>query len=162
MARVMALQALFEADKRTHTPADVLKRIIDESNVLEEAISYLQRMSEPRAIDAVEKVAKNIRLSDPYAREIVEGVTENLAKIDSLIRTYAKEFPIQQLSAVDRNVLRVAIWETLFDNKNPSKVIINEAVEIAKIFGTETSSKFVNGVLGSVLSAEAERKLEIN
>src|SRR5262249_13890322 len=119
MARVMALQALFEADKRTHKPIDVLTRIIDESEVLEEASAYLQRMSEPRAVDAVDKVSKNVKLADPYAREIIEGVTKNLEKIDSLIRTYAREFPIQQLSAVDRNILRVAIWETLFDNKNP-------------------------------------------
>lgn len=158
MARVIALQALFEADKRTHKPIDVLQRILDESAVLEEATSYLQRMSEPRAIDAVEKVSKNIKMSEAYSREILEGISENLEKIDSLIRRYATEFPIQQLSAVDRNVLRVAIWETLFDNKTPSKVAINEAVEIAKTFGTEASSKFVNGVLGSVLAAEAERK----
>lgn len=153
MARVIALQALFEADKRNHKPLDVLGRIISESEVLEEATSYLQRMSEPRAIDAVEKVSKNIKLAEPYSREILEGISENLEKIDSLIRTYAREFPIQQLSAVDRNVLRVAIWETLFDNKTPSKVAINEAVEIARTFGTEASSRFVNGVLGSVLAA---------
>ena len=158
MARVIALQALFEADKRTHKPADVLARIVKESEVLEEATAYLQRMSEPRAIDAVEKVSKNIRLAEPYSREILEGIAENLEKIDSLIKRYAREFPIQQLSAVDRNVMRVAIWETLFDNKTPSKVAIDEAVEIAKTFGTEASSRFVNGVLGSILSAEAERK----
>ena len=153
MARVIALQALFEADKRNHKPIDVLQRILTESEVLEEATSYLQRMSEPRAIDAVEKVSKNIKLAEPYSREILEGISENLEKIDSLIKTYAREFPIQQLSAVDRNVLRVAIWETLFDNKTPSKVAINEAVEIARTFGTEASSRFVNGVLGSVLAA---------
>ncbi len=158
MARVIALQALFEADKRTHKPLDVLQRIVDESAVLEDAMSYLQRMSEPRAVDAIEKVSRNIKMSEAYSREILEGISENLEKIDSLIKRYAREFPIQQLSGVDRNILRVAIWETLFDNKNPSKVVINEAVEIAKTFGTEASSKFVNGVLGSVLSAEAERK----
>ncbi len=158
MARVIALQALFEADKRNHASVDVLKRIISESEVLDEAISYLQRISEPKAVDAVEKVSKNMKLAEPYSREILEGVAENLEKIDSLIKTYAREFPIQQLSAVDRNVLRVAIWETLFDNKIPSKVAINEAVEIARTFGTEASSRFVNGVLGSVLSAQADRQ----
>ncbi len=158
MARVIALQALFEADKRNHKPIEVLQRILNESEVLEEATSYLQRMSEPRAIDAVEKVSKNIKLAEPYSREILEGISENLEKIDALIRTYAREFPIQQLSAVDRNVLRVAIWETLFDNKTPSKVAINEAVEIARTFGTEASSRFVNGVLGSVLAASATDK----
>jgi N utilization substance protein B len=153
LARILAFQALFEADKTQHAAKSVLDRIMADSCVLEEAISYLQRLSEGRTAEALEKHIKNIRLAEPYARELVENVTKEMNKIDSRIEKYAVEFPVQQLSAVDRNILRLAIWETLFDNKTPPKAAINEAVEIAKAYGTEASSKFVNGVLGSILAA---------
>jgi N utilization substance protein B len=105
---------------------------------------------------ALEKQVKQIRLAEPYARELVEGVLSDKSKIDRKISQYAPEFPVQQLSAIDRNVLRVAIWETLFNNGTPSKVVINEAVEIAKAFGTEASSRFINGVLGSLLEEKSQ------
>ena len=89
-----------------------------------------------------------------YARELVEGVFGNLEQIDDLISTYAPSWPVNQLAAVDRNVLRVAIFEIISDVETPPKVAINEAVELAKGFGSESSPKFVNGVLGSVLIAQ--------
>jgi N utilization substance protein B len=83
-------------------------------------------------------------------------VVEHQEEIDGNIQRFAPTWPVEQLSAIDRNILRLAISEILFDNRVIIKVAINEAVELAKKFGSENSSKFVNGVLGSI-SALAER-----
>jgi len=83
---------------------------------------------------------------------IVKGVVENLSKIDPIIITAAPEWPIDQIPIIDRNVLRIGIYELLFGNKEevPPKVAINEAIELGKTFGGESSGKFVNGVLGTI------------
>ena len=86
----------------------------------------------------------------------LEQVVEHQEEIDGNIHRFAPTWPVEQLSAIDRNILRLAISEILFDNRVIIKVAINEAVELAKKFGSESSSKFVNGVLGSI-SALAER-----
>ena len=91
-----------------------------------------------------------------FVRELVSGVIRNREKIDQHIQSFAPVWPIEQMAVIDRNILRLAIFEVLFDNKVPVKVAINEAVELAKRFGSESSAKFVNGVLGSV-SALASR-----
>ncbi len=88
-----------------------------------------------------------------YAREIVDGVLGRLGEIDTMISALAPNWPIDQLASVDRNVLRVAIFEIISGVDTPPKVAVNEAVELAKTFGSESSPKFVNGVLGSVLAA---------
>jgi N utilization substance protein B len=85
-----------------------------------------------------------------FARELVSGVIENKDEIDSVIRKLAPAWPLEQMAAVDRNILRLAIYELLPNNKVPVKVAINEAVELAKAFGGDSSSKFINGVLSSV------------
>ncbi len=85
-----------------------------------------------------------------FVRELVLGVIKDREKIDGIIREFAPAWPIDQISLVDRNILRLAIYEILLDNRVPVKVAINEAVELAKKFGGDNSSKFVNGVLGSV------------
>jgi N utilization substance protein B len=85
-----------------------------------------------------------------HAREFVGGVMANRERIDQTIRETAPAWPLEQVAAIDRNILRLAIYEILIDNKVPMRAAINEAVELAKEFGGETSPKFVNGVLGSV------------
>jgi N utilization substance protein B len=87
-----------------------------------------------------------------FARSLVKGVCDNLEKLDQIIHTSAPERPISQLSLVDRNVLRMGLFELLYENRNevPPKVAINEAIELAKNFGGASSGKFVNGVLGTV------------
>jgi N utilization substance protein B len=85
-----------------------------------------------------------------FVRELITGVIQSKEEIDRNIQTFAPAWPIDQLPVVDRNILRLAIFEILFDNKVPVKVAINEAVELAKLFGGDNSSRFVNGVLGSV------------
>ena len=156
LARVLALQALFEADKANHNAISVFDRTMAELVILEDASSYLQRLSEGRLVDALEKQIKNVKQAEPYARELIEGVGLEMRNIDQTINDYAKEFPVQQLPAIERNILRVAIWESMFQKQTPPKVAIDEAVEIAKAFGSDASAKFINGVLGSLM-AEANR-----
>jgi len=129
-ARVLALQALYEIDSVGHEAGEVVTRLLANEALPEE--------------DAA------------FTRELVSGVIQNKEKIDQNIRRFAPVWPIEQIPVIDRNILRLAIFELLFDNKAPVKVAINEAVELAKKFGSDSSPKFVNGVLGSV-SALANR-----
>jgi N utilization substance protein B len=130
-ARVTALQALYEIDSVGREPASVIDRLAAEAELAEDNAAF--------------------------ARELVTGVTSRLADLDASIRKYAPAWPVDQIAVIDRNILRLAIFEILFDNKVPVKVAVSEAVELAKAFGSETSGKFVNGVLGSV-SAHAGRE----
>lgn len=95
---------------------------------------------------------------DQFARDLIKGVLENKKKIDEIIAKTAPEWPLEQVSLVDRNILRLGIYELLFGKREevPPKVAINEAIELAKSFGGETSGKFVNGVLGTIYRAIGE------
>lgn len=95
-----------------------------------------------------------------FTESLIRGVLSNLEGIDELIRKYAPEWPIEQITIVDRNILRIGIYELKFNQEIPSKVAINEAIEIAKTFGGESSGKFVNGVLGAIYK-EMQEKGEI-
>jgi N utilization substance protein B len=90
-----------------------------------------------------------------YSRLIVDGVIHDIESIDRAIGEFAPLFPLNQLAAIDRNILRIAIWEILYkpQDKIPFKAAVNEAVELAKLFGSDTSAKFINGVLGSIISS---------
>lgn len=87
-----------------------------------------------------------------FVWQIITGVALNISKIDEIIEKAAPEWPIQQITIVDRNILRIGLYELLFEDKEevPPKVAINEAIELAKTFGGENSGAFVNGVLGTV------------
>jgi len=85
-----------------------------------------------------------------FVKCIINGVIKNEAEIDKYITKYATEWPLDQITIVDRNILRIGVYELVFDQDIPSKVAINEAIEIAKTFGGESSGKFVNGVLGAI------------
>jgi len=87
-----------------------------------------------------------------YASELVIGVYDHLADIDVHIQSAAREWPLQQMARIDKNILRLAIYEILFNNTVPAKAAINEAVELAKQFGSDTSSRFINGVLGTIFN----------
>lgn len=97
---------------------------------------------------------------DGFAKHLVDGVIKNHQEIDDQIRKYATEWPLEQITVVDRNILRIGIFELKFDPEIPSKVAINEAIEVAKTFGGESSGKFVNGVLGAIYK-EMEAKGQI-
>ncbi len=123
-ARIAALQALFESDSSEHDPETSLLWLAQEQMLPKPALSY--------------------------AQDLIRGVIENKSQIDSLIETHAPNWPVEQLSAIDRNILRLAIFEILMENKVPLKAAINEAVELAKAFGSYNSSKFINGVLRAI------------
>ncbi len=125
-ARIIALQALYELDCSSHQPDEALARLLDEKPLPDDAAAF--------------------------ARSLMNGVLKNRKDIDDIIRRFAPAFPVEQIASIDRNILRLAIFEILFDNRVPVKAAINEAVELAKSFGSDTSQRFVNGVLGSVAS----------
>ena len=101
-----------------------------------------------------------------FAQKLVMGVIEHHTDIDPLIIKYAPEWPLDQITVIDRNILRLGIYEMLHDQEIPARVAINEAIELAKAYGGPSSSKFVNGVLGSIYKdradslAEKEERLE--
>lgn len=91
------------------------------------------------------------KISPQYVQELVEGAEDNKETIDELLAEYLKGWKIDRLSKVDREVLRLAAYEMIYRNDVPPKVVVNEAIELAKHFGTEESGKFVNGVLGKMI-----------
>jgi N utilization substance protein B len=95
-----------------------------------------------------------------FVRETIKSILEHSEEIDNYIRRYATEWPLEQITIVDRNVLRIGIYELLYSANIPPRVAINEAIEIAKAFGGESSGKFINGVLGAIYKdmPEAERE----
>ncbi|MDO8531523.1 MAG: transcription antitermination factor NusB [Dehalococcoidia bacterium] len=129
-ARVLAFQVLFEVDCTRHDVESVLQHVLEDAKM------------EP--------------LLEEFAQRLARGVRARQREIDGIIQRLAPAWPVGQLAPVDRNILRVALFEILFDNETPPKAAINEAVEIAKLFGGEASPKFVNGVLGSLM-AEREK-----
>jgi N utilization substance protein B len=93
-----------------------------------------------------------------FTESLVRGVTENLKTIDGYIKKYAPEWPIEQITIVDRNILRLGIYELVVAKEVPPKVAINEAIELAKAFGGSASGKFVNGVLGAIYKDMEKKK----
>jgi N utilization substance protein B len=123
-ARIIALQALYEIDSVGRRADAVVERLLAEAE-----------------LSAANK---------EMVRELVHGTISHREEIDAVIHKFAPAWPVEQIAMVDRNILRLAIFEILFDNKVPVKVAVSEAVELAKTFGSDNSSKFVNGVLGAV------------
>ena len=123
-ARGVILQALYEVDSSVHNAEAVIVHLLE-----------VNKLSEDNAA---------------FVRQTVSGVIGNRQQLDEHIKRFAPSWPITQLSAIDRNVLRLAIFELLIDNKEPVSITINEAVELAKKFGSDNSARFVNGVLSSV------------
>jgi N utilization substance protein B len=136
LGRIVALQTLYEQDFRSEVEDDSL--IL--ADVLVRNISRYQETIDDK--DFIER--------------LVKGVDERRAEIDSILQPVAPEWPVEQMARMDRVILRIGTYELLFETDVPPKVAINEAVELAKAFGGENSSKFVNGVLGTVLRNKEE------
>ena len=86
-----------------------------------------------------------------FIENLVKGVTKKITEIDNILIKYAPDWPIEKITTIDRNIIRLGIYELEFEeNKIPPKVVINEAIEMAKTFGGESSGRFVNGVLGAI------------
>ncbi len=131
LGRIVALQTLYEEDFR--------REVGDVDFVLEEVLARnIERYQE--TIDDKE-----------FIERLVRGVNERQEEMDNIIRPVAPEWPIEQIARMDRIVLHIGVFELLYDKSVPPKVAINEAVELAKAFGGDNSSKFVNGVLGTIL-----------
>ena len=123
-ARILALQTLYEADTTGHDAQGILSRLLEDAAVTDEIAAF--------------------------ARELVTDTISHRQYIDEIIAKVAAAWPLDQMAPVDRNILRLAIWEILLSEATPLRAAINEAVELAKVFGSDNSARFVNGVLGSV------------
>ena len=126
-ARALALQAIFELDATKHRAEAVLQALFSDSELTASG--------------------------QEFAREIVAGVSQQNEVLDAKIQQYAPAWPVNQLSLVDRSLLRLAVYELTISQNASAKVVINEAVELAKLFGGESSPRFINGVLGSLHDA---------
>ncbi|MFN8639018.1 MAG: transcription antitermination factor NusB [Dehalococcoidia bacterium] len=127
-SRIVAFQVLFEADVSAKPLDAILERHVREAELDEDA--------------------------DEFVHHLVHGVEAHRAEIDAVIARHAEAFPLADMAPVDRNVLRLAVFEVLFDNRGaPLRAAINEAVDLAKGYGSESSGRFVNGVLGAVALA---------
>ncbi len=129
-ARTVALQALYEIDCTTHAPDLVIE----------------QRLTEQPLDDELAE----------FARRLVVGVIAQTATLDRLIQKHAPEWPLDQMALIDRNILRIAIWDFAAERQTPIKVAINEAVELAKLYGSDSAPRFVNGVLGALAAQQGE------
>ena len=129
-ARSLALQVLYEVDMTGHSPAEVYQARLEET---------------PLNDDLAE-----------FARQIIFGVLPLTQKIDHLVAKYAPEWPLDQIAAIDRNIMRIAFWEFAVKRETPMKVAINEAVELAKRYGADSASRFINGVLGTLVKHQQE------
>jgi len=132
-ARFTALQVLYELDCTEHKAEEVLAHLAMEKALPQEVLSF--------------------------SEQLIQGVLRNKSKLDDFIEHFAPAFPVEQMSVVDRNVLRLAIFEILFDNNTPLKVAINEAIELAKAFGSNSSPRLINGVLGSIVTKYDTKKI---
>ena len=125
----------------------------------------LQILYEVDCVGRAPTLARQGRLADQplspsaelFVLELVEGVLEKRDEIDQIIASFASSWPLDQMAIIDRNILRIAIVEILMGGPTRPKVAINEAVELAKAFGSESSPRFINGVLGSVMKAEPSK-----
>ncbi|NCF74994.1 MAG: transcription antitermination factor NusB [Xanthomonadaceae bacterium] len=139
LGRIIAMQTLYQIDFRNPFHLD-----------------YEQFKNETVLKNIKKIVDKNIKLFAPgideknFIKNIIVGVIKNLIEIDKKITKYAPEWPLNKITNIDRNVLRIGIYELYYDKSIPAKVAINEAIELAKTFGGSSSGKFVNGVLGSI------------
>jgi N utilization substance protein B len=129
-ARAAALQALYEIDVAGHAPGEVIQERV-------------------QAEELDEKSAE-------FVRQIVVGVWPIVKELDQFIAAHAPEWPLDQVAIIDRNILRIALWEFAVGEMVPIKVAINEAVELAKAYGSDSTPRFVNGVLGSLAARQNE------
>jgi len=95
-----------------------------------------------------------------FIDHLIRGVETNIDELDGLITKFAPEWPLENITIIDRNVLRLGTYELKFDDNIPAKVAINEAIELAKTFGGESSGKFVNGVLGAIYKEVGEKEID--
>lgn len=136
LARELAVQCLYQMRMNEVTANQALQTVIDEAMAENEA----------------ELRQKNEDIAPAYVAELVAGTEQHLGDIDSLLTDYLKGWKMDRLSKVDREILRLGVYEMVYREDVPPKVVVNEAIEMSKHFGTEESGKFVNGVLGKMIA----------
>jgi transcription antitermination protein NusB len=129
-ARALALQVLYEVDIANHPPVEIYTLRLEEAPLTEDLAEF--------------------------ARQIIFGILPLTHTLDHMIAKYAPEWPLDQIAAIDRNILRMALWEFAVFRETPLKVAINEAVELAKLYGSDSAPRFVNGVLGALAEHQNE------
>jgi N utilization substance protein B len=129
-ARGVALQVLYEYDLTGHPLGDALEARLSEEN-LEDQLAR-------------------------FSSQIINGVIPLINQLDTVIAEHAQEWPLDQVAVIDRNILRIALWEFAIEKCTPLKVAINEAIELAKVYGSDSSPRFINGVLGSLVNHNSE------
>jgi len=134
-ARRVTLETLYEYDIAQHPPGEILQYRLQD---------------QPLESAGVE-----------FASQLIWGVIEHQEDMDKLISRYAPEWPLEQMAVIDRNILRIAIFEFLVDGETPVKVAINEAVELAKTYGSDSAPRFINGVLGTLADRVSELRAEL-
>jgi len=135
-ARAVALQVLYEIDIVDHLPGEALQNRLDETKLADNLVEF--------------------------SRQIIFGVIPLREVLDSYIAEHASDWPLDQVATIDRNILRIALWEIAVFTGTPIKVAINEAIELAKMYGSDSASRFVNGVLGALAERENEIKQKLN
>ncbi len=135
-ARGLALQVLYEFDITGH----------------DAGTTFESRRAEENLEERLEK----------FSHEIVFGILPIIAKLDQIIAEHAPEWPLDQVAIIDRNIIRIALWEIAVSQCTPVKVAINEAIELAKMYGSDSTPRFVNGVLGSLANHENEIKQKLS
>jgi len=135
-ARGIALQALYEYDMTGHPIQFILDYHFRENEI------------EPKLRE--------------FVSSIVSGITPYINQIDHIIANHAPEWPLDQVATIDRNIIRIALWEFAISKCSPVKVAINEAVELAKVYGSESTPRFINGVLGSLVSKYEDYRMYLD
>jgi N utilization substance protein B len=134
-ARIAALQVLYELDCTRHKVEETSARLRAGETLTQEGLTF--------------------------SEELVRGVLQRKSELDSLIGKLAPAFPVEQMPIIDRNILRLAIFEILYSKETPLKVAINEAIELAKDFGSDSSPRLINGVLGAITAERGANKKSI-
>mgnify|MGYP001569385824 CR=1 FL=1 len=135
-ARGIALQVLYEYDVAGHPPAIALKNRLDNEPLEENLVDFIN--------------------------QIIQGLIPIINRLDVVIAKHAPEWPMDQVAIIDRNILRIALWEFAVAKCTPLKVAINEAIELSKFYGSDSTPRFVNGVLGSLANHQQEIYQQFN
>lgn len=158
LARRLALQALYEADSGTHTIGDILSHFLTPTSTL----TYQDMLADympssyyhsEKLRDLVETVLSEQDIEKrilSYFEMLFRRILAYSKQLDNVLQSYAPEFPIEQVAIIDRNILRIALYEIGLETQVPLSVAIDEAVDLARVFGAESTSRFVNGVLGAI------------
>jgi transcription antitermination protein NusB len=184
-ARRIVLEALYEIDLAHHPPHEVLARRLQERTsenaapdsappdsatpdsappdnaTLDSATPDSATPDSATPDSATLDSAVLDRATIEFAYRLLNGILANQEQMDRLIKRYAPEWPLDQMAVIDRNVLRIAIFEFLIDTETPVKVAINEAVELAKLYGSDSAPRFINGVLGTLAEQTAQLRQEL-